>query len=293
MKLSGHIESGFYRSMRAWKGILIVWFVILILASAISIPLKGSLTAAFGRSMITEKLINGIDPEVFTDLGSTFGSIMSSISSGILFIIVTSIIINAFLFGGLFGIVRRQRSDFSATDFFKACASGFWTFFFIALTITIIILFIAVLFIAVSSVAMQSSETMSETAALIIGIGASILFLLILPIFLLAADYARALRLSSGKGSFLANLGSGFSITFNKFWKSYFMMLFMMAIQGLLFLIILKIIPSWHPATNLSMFVFFVVSQALFYVRLFFRTWRYAAVTSVMEENMQDPWLPQ
>ncbi len=291
MKVLGHIESGFYRSLKAWKGILIVWFSLLILAGAISVPLKGSLGTAFGRSMITEKLANGIDPEVFADLGSTFLSIMASISSGLFYVLLTGFILNAFLTGGLFGSVRRHSPGFSPAEFFKACASGFWSFLLISLTISVIIIVVAAILIAVSAVILQSSETISEFVSLIIGIIAAGLFVLLLPVLLLGADFARAWKISAGKVSFLKAIGSGFRLAFSQFRKSYLVMLFMLLIQGLLLVVVFRIIPGWHPATPLAMFTLFLASQFLFFVRLLFRTWRYAGITSLMEESQQDSFV--
>jgi|WetSurMetagenome_2_1015567.scaffolds.fasta_scaffold21132_2 hypothetical protein len=284
MKLFGHIESGFYRALKAWKGVLFAWIASFLLASSVSVPLKGALNAAFGQSMIVENLANGIDPEVFTDLGKTFGSIMSLISSGMLYVLVIGFIINAFLAGGLFSSVRKKNSSFLSAEFFRACASDFWSFFMIGLATTLMIVFAAVILAVAAFVILQSSETRSELSVLIIGGGAIILFLLILPVFLLAADYGRAWRSANGKVSFMKSLGSGFRLTFEQFGSSWFLMFFMILIQVILILLTLRFLPSWHPGTSLSMIALFAVTQFTVFAGILFRTWRYAGVTSKMED---------
>jgi hypothetical protein len=132
---------------------------------------------------------------------------------------------------------------------------------------------------------------MSETTALITGIIAAGLFVLILPVFLLGADFARSWKTVTGKVSFFGAIGAGFRLAFGKFRTSYFLMLFMLVIQGLILLVVLKFIPAWHPSTPLAMFFLFLISQFSFFVKLLFRTWRYAGVTSIMEESQQDTFV--
>jgi hypothetical protein len=291
MKLFNHIESGFYRALKGWKGVLLSWVNYFLLISAISIPLKGSLSAAFGRSMITENLSAGLDIEIFTDLDTTFKSIISSLSLGIIFILITGFIINAFLTGGLFNCVRKPTSSFSASVFFQNCASRFWSFLLICLSITITFIITIAFLIIISSIIIQSSETISELAILIIGLVATTIFLVILPIFLLSADYGRAWISSNGKGSFMKAIGMGFRFTFKRFWTSYFLMVFMIIIQGLLVFLALEIIPAWHPSTAMAMLALFIVSQFAFFVRLLFRTWRYGGVTSLIEDAQQENYI--
>jgi len=48
---------------------------------------------------------------------------------------------------------------------------------------------------------------------------------------------------------------------------------------------IMTILPAWKPATGGGVFLLLIVSQVLLFTRLLFKTWRYASVTSMMEET--------
>ncbi|MFZ0280669.1 MAG: hypothetical protein WAL29_03415, partial [Bacteroidales bacterium] len=82
-----------------------------------------------------------------------------------------------------------------------------------------------------------------------------------------------------------AALGFGFSQTFRKFWSSYATMLIIILVQLLFGLIVMYILPSWKPVAGSSVFLLFVISQLCIYARLILKTWRYASITSLMEQH--------
>ena len=84
------------RSMKIWKGVLLVWFSSLLTAGLVAIPVKKALVAGFSDSMITERLARGIRLEVFSDLGPVLKSIMSFISGGLVMAILVWFVLNVF-----------------------------------------------------------------------------------------------------------------------------------------------------------------------------------------------------
>jgi hypothetical protein len=133
MKIFSSLETGFYRSLKSLKGVLIAWLTMFFLAIVFIYPLRGSLSSAFGSSMITEKLADGFDIEVFADLGPALGTLLSFITSGFMLIYFIGFVINAFITSGLFGSVRKGNEKFSAQEFFRAGSKNFWPFFIISL----------------------------------------------------------------------------------------------------------------------------------------------------------------
>jgi len=109
--------------------------------------------------------------------------------------------------------------------------------------------------------------------------------LLIIPVFLLVADYARAGKASNANLSCFSALGFGFSQTFVKIKSSYILMLFLILAQIALGIIILSILPGWKPVTTSGVFLLLIISQLMFFARLLLKTWRYASVTSLMENS--------
>jgi hypothetical protein len=110
-------------------------------------------------------------------------------------------------------------------------------------------------------------------------------FLLILAIMLLVADYARAWLVSNGQNSCFKAIGFGFAKTFRTFFSSYALMIILLAVQIFYGWLILTIIPGMKPATGGAVFFLFLLSQILFFIKILLKVWRYGAVTSLMEQN--------
>jgi hypothetical protein len=227
--------------------------------------------------MITEKLANGFDIEVFADLGSVLKSLLSFFTAGFMFVYLIGFIMNAFLTAGLFGCVKKESGKFSSQEFFRACSKNFWPFLIITLIIDVIIYLFSGLFFVIPIAIVDLSETISIIAI--------IFYLLLLPVFLLAADYARAWKSANENESGFKAIGVGFSRTFKNFWPSYIMMILLILAQVVLGIFIMLILPAWRPVTSGGVFLLLIISQLLFYTRLLLKTWRYASVTSLMEEK--------
>jgi hypothetical protein len=118
MKIINSITAGLVRSAKAWKGIVIIWFVTLLTVSLVVLPMKGALKAGLGQSMITEKLAHGIDIEVFADLGAGLSGLNAYLLSGLFMIVIISFITNSFLSGGLFSSLKELAGAFSSRKFF-------------------------------------------------------------------------------------------------------------------------------------------------------------------------------
>ncbi|HOW09810.1 MAG TPA: hypothetical protein PLX08_08405 [Bacteroidales bacterium] len=284
MKIYSSLKSGFLRTLNAGKSILIVWFCIFILVLVFVFPLRRSLTSAFGDSMITEKLADGINIEAFTDLGPVFKNIMSFLTAGLMFTFLAGFLLNSFLTAGLFGSVKNDSMKFSPSEFFSAGALNFKAFLLISLLITLIIDFGFILIVVAPAAIVSLSETASDKSLFMILFITGVVFLLVIPLMLLVADYSRAYKTSDPAVSAFSAIGKGFSLAFSGFRRSYMMMLLLIVAQIMLGVIIVLLLPAWRPVTGGGVFLLLIVSQLLFILRLFLKTWRYASVSSMMNE---------
>lgn len=286
MIIFSSLKTGILRSMRSWKGVLIVWLILYILVMVFMYPFRSSLGSAFGASMITEKLAGRFDVQAFADLGSTLNSLSKFFTAGFAIIYLTGFIINAFLTGGLFNSCRNSSEKFSYQEFFRGCSVNFWSFLVISLIITLIMSLLSGIIILIPFGIISSSETITEKNAFTLVVSAIAFLLIIIPLFLLVADYARAGKAANSNLSCFSALGFGFSQTFGNLKLSYILMLFLILAQIALGIIIVSILPAWRPVTGGGVFLLLIVSQLMFCFRLLLKTWRYASVTSLMESTL-------
>jgi hypothetical protein len=282
-------RSAVFRSIGSWKGVLILWFTSLLLVSMLAVPMRGALNTGFGTSTITEKLSDGIDIEVFADLGATFTSLVSYFSKGLFIVILTAFLLNTFLSGGLFNSLKGSSGRFSAGEFFRTSAKYFWSFLVISL-ITGIIAVAILIFIVILPVSLViQAEIPVEGAVLKTCIICFSVLFLLLAVLYLVADYSRAWQVSNEKNSCFRAIGFGFSQTFRTFSSSYPLMIILLIVQFLFGWLVIKILPGIKPVTGTGVFLLFLLSQLLFYIKIMLKAWRYGSVTSLMEMNSYPP----
>jgi hypothetical protein len=162
MKIFIALKSALFRSVKIWKGILIVWLSSLLLAGMVALPVKAALKSGFGDSMITEKLADGINPDVLLDSGISFKMILSYFSAGIVISVLITFIINSFLAGGLFNALKESTGKFIAREFFGAAGKNFWSFLVVSLVTSMISIFLLILVVIVPVSIITASESAAE-----------------------------------------------------------------------------------------------------------------------------------
>lgn len=279
------IGSGVLRSVKAYKGVIVIWFFYLILVSMLTIQTKGALKTGFGKSMITELLQDGINIEVFSDLDTRLESLFSSFSSGLLLVVVMAILMNAFLSGGLFNSLKGSTGNLTVSEFFRSSARYFWSFLGVTVLVSLMMIILGLFIIGLPfGIAFGSDSGPGASTFIIMFIGVIIYFITVI-ILLLVADYSRARLITVEKPACFKALGYAFSTTFRFFLSSFPMMLLLMIVIILFTWITLRLVSLWNPGTGAGALLLFIVSQLLFFGKLFLKAWRYGSVTALMEDQ--------
>ena len=285
MKILLALKTGALRSSKSWKGVLVIWFVSLMLVSMVAFPLRSVVNSDFGRSMITEKLADGLNIEVFTDLGANLKSLISYLSAGFMMIILAGFILNTFFTAGLFTILKETQVDFSLKEFFIYSVKYFLPFLAISLIITLLISVMAVIVIVLPLSFIIDSGSLSQGAVFKAGVLLITFYSFILTILILVADYSRAWQTSKEVKAPLKAIGFGFRQTFRTFLSSFPLMIILLAIQLFYGWMVYAILPGLKPSVSAGVFLLFMFSQILFIIRIFLKTCRYGSITALMELN--------
>ena len=285
MRIFKFLGSGFLRSAKAWKGIIVIWFVSLILALLAGMPLKAGMKSMLGSSMITDLLKNGFNFDVFSGPGLGTGILASSFASSVTVVFLIGFILNVFLNGGLFSILISANGESFATRFFKGCGNNFWSFLLITVLLSLIIAFTAFLIIGVPGIIVSSSGDSSDAAIFRTLRSSGIIYLVILPVLLLVADYSRAWKAANRDAGSFRSIGKGFSHTFRYFFSSYPVMAAVLIISALQILLVYSVFTGIVPQSGAGIMLLYILLQGLFIIKIFARTWRYGSVTAMLENH--------
>jgi hypothetical protein len=194
-------------------------------------------------------------------------------------------LLNVFFNGGLFTTLRNQEEKYSSSQFFRGAGTRFWSFLLISVIMSLIILLLLIISFTIPSLITGNPDSRPEGASYKAAIMGGIIFLVILPVFLLVADYARIWQVSVPKSDGFKAIGVGFKQTFRHLFSSYPVMLFNILIQALFAWFVLKFISGKGPQTGGGIFLLFLLSQFFYIIRICLRVWRYGSVTAMYEQH--------
>jgi hypothetical protein len=214
------------------------------------------------------------------------GAIIPVLTIGLLLVLFFGFLMNVFVTGGLFSILVNKSDSKLLSRFFAGATSNFWSFLIIILTTIAMLMLTASLIGGIPIMIAKGGDAgtaepgaVGKTVKIVL-----IILALLLPLFLLIADYARAWQVVHDEKKPFKAIGYGFSRTFGTLSVSYPLMLILVAVQaGFGALAASKLLGS-KPDTGGAVFMFFLASQVLFIIKILMRAWRYGSVTSAMED---------
>lgn len=285
MKIFDSLTTGFLRALKAWKGVLIITISLLIAALLIINPVKRALNLAFGSSIALNEFLQNSSFDILVDLSNNITGLRSIFASGILLLIPAGILFYTFFSGGLFSYLRKDQGRFSVARFFKESAQYFWPFLGITLLISLMGLFVSLFLTGIIYGISSVAESDSVTLQTILKAVSVLVMVVVMSVIFLIADYSRAHCVSDNKPPLFKSIGYGFKSTFGKFFPSFLMMVILIIVQVFFVWLITLLIMSWNPRSGIILFIMFVLSQVLVFVRMLLRSWRYGSVTSLMERS--------
>lgn len=286
------LTTGAGRMSSIWKSIILTWLVMLLLVASMVIPLKGALSTGLGSSMITEKLAEGINIGILTDI-SSFRSIMGGLRNGMLFMILAGFFLNAFLTGGFFDLLREEPKTSSVSEFLKGCVKNFWSYVLILLiTGTILIVLVLLISFIPAGFIDMDGDHVEKTVIRTGIISGVVIFAIVLPVMMLVADYSRAWKAAHHHDGTFRSIGKGFALTFRNMVPSWITMMVLLILNALYLWIVLSVIPGMAPSTGMGVFLLFILSQAMFIIRLVIKSYRYACITCLMEQSRSEENAP-
>ncbi|MDZ7739995.1 MAG: hypothetical protein U5K32_13205 [Bacteroidales bacterium] len=283
MKFIKAFTSGAGRALRSVKALLIMWFITFIMLAVFAFPLRSFIIAALGNTTSTSLLNGGFNISYFMDLGRAFGPMMSAITGGMLIAFLIFFLLYVFMNGGLFDSLLSNSYAYKPGDFFRSSARFFLSYMIITLLVMLMILVVVFIVAAVPLIIQGLGTGGSEQQTWKLAGILRIVVILVLPVFLLVADYSRVWLAANDHRKVFKALGYGFRATFRSFLSSYFFMLIMVVVQGFYAILLVKILSAYSPLTGGGLFVLFLLTQLLFLFKLYLRAVRYGGVAALYQ----------
>jgi len=283
MKFFKAFSSGAVRAFRSVKALLLIWLLTFSVLAVFSYPLRAFISNALGSTASTGLLNDGFSLSFFMDLGQSFNPLLSAVTAGMLIVLLFFFFLYVFLNGGLFDSLVKNKWAYRPGDFFRASARFFLSYLVIKILVLLMILASMFLIIGLPLIIQGAGASGSEEVTVKLVSILRIIALLVLPVFLLVADYSRVWLVANDQRKVFKALGYGFKGTFRSFFSSYFFMLIMVIVQGLYVVLVTRVLTGYAPDSGGGLFLLFLLSQALFFMKLYLRALRYGGVAALYQ----------
>jgi len=280
MKFIRAFTSGAFRALRSVKALLIIWLLTFTVLSVFTYPLRSFTLSALGNTTATNLLNDGFNISFFADLGNALRPMLSAITAGLMIVMLIFFFLYVFMNGGLFDSLYSNKFSYKASNFFRSSAKYFLSFLLVKLLVLLMIL--VAMFIVLGLPQILFGTGSEETTWKIFSV-TRIVAIIILPLFLLVADYSRVWLVANSQRKIFRALAYGFKATFKSFFSSYFFMLIMVLVQAGFAIIIAGLLSGYVPATGGGLFLLFLLAQVLFIIKLYLRAVRYGGVSELYQ----------
>lgn len=277
MTLVTVLKKGAVAAAMSYKQLLVIWIVSLIMILFVSFPLRVMLNAVFGNSMAVMRLTDGFDAGLLADVGRPFMYLLSAAGTGGLLLLLAGFLLYTFFAGGLFASYTPAWGGIRMTAFIRESAHNFLPFLKINLITLLIIAGYTFVVIGIPALVRMAlaKGSMPEGGSMVF---LYFIWILGLPLWLFVADASRRWIAATGSDKSFMAMGAGFRALKERFWLSYGTVLLIMIFNAVFIFISFWYLTCSVPEKGGMIFLFFIITQIMFFIRLFMKAWRYASV---------------
>ena len=278
MEIGIALKKGFRGASKAWKGILIIWLSIFVLAMMVRSPFKSALQGAYGDSMIVEELDGVVNAEAITDLGSPLliSVVLQVVKSSILAYLLM-FILTAFFTGGMFSYLTDPSREFKVSAFFKHSSEKFSSFLLVKVLVSLMLLPSIILLYFIFQYMVLSN-----------GIAGKLIYLVLLLLdvwviveILAAGDFARARLEMEPEVKGTKAISFGLKAAFRYKHESIAIVLPILLIQFILSFMAMSLVM--HNVLSAAVAILLVV-QIFVCLKTFVKVWRFGSITDIASQ---------
>lgn len=264
------------KATKQWKSILLIYGVQLVLGIIVAVIAYRQFNGAIGSSLELDRLANGFDRSIFSDMINKFPVIIEHIQSRFALMVVLFLLLSIFLHAGLLSNIRY--GYYSIFKYFQNAN----IFFFKFLKVVLISLFLKIVVLAIIWVPFfmligDPLETFhSEKTLIFTVIGLVILSTLFLIVIWLWSVLSRYHIVDENRS--LVSMKAGWRLLISNFARYYIVGCGLILLHVIITWLYTTVVDDWGAETWFSVLALVIMQQLFSLIRIWIRVFGYSAV---------------
>ncbi|MDC1283879.1 hypothetical protein N8Z19_00570 [Saprospiraceae bacterium] len=264
------------KATKQWKSILLIYGVQLVLGIIVAVIAYRQFNGAIGSSLELDRLANGFDRSIFSDMINKFPVIIEHIQSRFALMVVLFLLLSIFLHAGLLSNIRY--GYYSIFKYFQNAN----IFFFKFLKVVLISLFFKIVVLAIIWVPFfmfigDPLETFhSEKILIFTIIGLVILSVLFLIVIWLWSVLSRYHIVDENRS--LVSMKAGWRLLISNFARYYLVGCGLILLHVIITWLYTTVVDDWGAETWFSVLALVIMQQLFSLIRIWIRAFGYSAV---------------
>jgi len=264
------------KATKQWKSILLIYGVQLVLGSIVAVIAYRQFNGAIGSSLELDRLANGFDRSIFSDMINKFPVIIEHIQSRFASMVVLFLILSIFLHAGLLSNIRN--GYYSIFKYFQNANIYFFKFLKVVLISLILkIVVLAIIWVPFFMLIGDPLETFhSEKTFIFTVIGLVILSALFLIVIWLWSVMSRYHIVD--KNRLLVSMKAGWRLLISNFARYYIVGCGLILLHVIITWLYTLVVYDWGAKTWFSVLALVIIQQLFSLIRIWIRAFGYSAV---------------
>jgi len=264
------------KATKQWKSILLIYGVQLVLGSIVAVIAYRQFNGAIGSSLELDRLANGFDRSIFSDMINKFPVIIEHIQSRFASMVVLFLILSIFLHAGLLSNIRN--GYYSIFKYFQNANIYFFKFLKVVLISLILkIVVLAIIWVPFFMLIGDPLETFhSEKTFIFTVIGLVILSALFLIVIWLWSVMSRYHIVD--KNRLLVSMKAGWRLLISNFARYYIVGCGLILLHVIITWLYTLVVYDWGAETWFSVLALVIMQQLFSLIRIWIRAFGYSAV---------------
>ena len=264
MKTLNALTAGFRSTNKSFRMIALLYVVNFLIAAIVAWGFQSVLASTIGASMSLERLVKDFDYTVFSDFMFKDGAGIDALLSQLAWLLVFYFLVNTLLGGGTIAGLLEIDEPFSMRMFFENCGYYFFRFVRLLLIFAVIGGLVGVIFAGILGMiyGAVTAGAVSEVWPFSLGIIFFFLFLFVVMLVVMMADYAKVATVTEDARSMLKTAWTSIKFVFRHFLSTTVLQLGIVAILVLSVILYLLLEGKIGMATPFTILLMFLVQQA-------------------------------